>query len=588
MLTDQWFVKMETLAKPALNVVESGEIRFVPDNWRKTYFEWLKNIQDWCISRQIWWGHRIPAWYDSEGNVYVAESIEAVRQHYQLPADLPLHQDEDVLDTWFSSALWPFSTLGWPEPTPEFKTFYPTNVLITGFDIIFFWVARMVMFGLKFTGQIPFQDVYINGLILDQNGQKMSKTKGNVIDPLDLIDGIDLETLVKKRTSGLMQPQLAKQIEEHTRKQFPNGIPSFGTDALRFTYCAIATSARYIRFDLGRIEGYRHFCNKLWNAARYVFMNTEGDDKSYAGEKEYDLASRWILSRWQETKRELPQYFKQYRFDLAAQALYEFTWNEYCDWYLELSKPTLTSTEIPITIARGTRQTLIGILEELLRALHPLMPYITEEIWQQLKSQLNGIREGVLDKIGVIEKMGDTIMLEPYPEYDEMKVDSAAETEIQWIKAFILGIRNIRGEMNIAPGKPLPVLLYNGDDADRRRVNEYRHLLLNIARLQSIYWLDLESESDERPPAATALVGSLEILIPMSGLIDKEAEITRLQKEIDKFNKELIKLSTKLDNENYVKNAPREIVEQDQKRVMELQAAIDKLQGRKHEISLIV
>lgn len=566
LLTDQWFVKMESLAKPAIEAVETGKIRFVPDNWKKTYFEWLTNIQDWCISRQIWWGHRIPAWYDDKGNVYVGQSEADVRRQHKLDPKLPLHQDEDVLDTWFSSALWPFSTLGWPEKTKELQTFYPTNVLITGFDIIFFWVARMVMFGLKFTEQIPFHDVYINGLILDQDGQKMSKTKGNVLDPLDLVDGIDLESLVQKRKTGMMQPKLAERIDSITRTQFPNGIPAFGTDALRFTFSALATQSRYIRFDLARIEGYRHFCNKLWNAARFVMMNTEGESKSVEGEKEFSLPDRWIVSLWQTAKADVAKHFSEYRFDLAAKTLYEFTWNEFCDWYLELSKPALNSSSD--ALARGARYTLITVLEELLRAIHPVMPFITEEIWQAIKP--------------LTHKTSDTIMLQPYPTMDEIQTDEASHAEIEWIKSFILGIRSIRGEMNISPSKSLPVILDQGDDADRRRVTEYDLFLKALAKLEYLRWLDT---SETKPASATAIVGHLEILIPMADLIDVKAETDRLQREMDKIHKDLEKLNSKLGNPNFVQNAPKDVVLQDQTRVQDLQRDLDKLTARKAEIS---
>lgn len=568
MLTDQWFVKMESLAKPAIEVVEKGDIRFVPDNWRKTYFEWLNNIQDWCISRQIWWGHRIPAWYDQSGNIYVGHSEAEVRTKYNIPSEETLHQDEDVLDTWFSSALWPFSTLGWPHETEDYKTFYPTQVLITGFDIIFFWVARMVMFGLKFTGKIPFDTVYINALILDPAGQKMSKTKGNVIDPLDLIDGIDLEALVQKRIRGMMQPQLAAKIEKETRQHFPQGIAAYGTDALRFTFCSLATSARYIRFDFTRIEANRHFCNKLWNAARYVLMNTTGEDKTFEGQKEYSLSDRWIVSVLQRSKAAIAEHLSQYRFDLAAQDIYEFTWNTFCDWYLELSKPALTTGTQSEALVRGTRHNLVMVLEELLRLIHPFMPYITEEIWQQLKP--------------LSQKSGTTIMLEPYPEMDELKIDPAAEAEIAWIQAFILGIRNIRGEMNIPPSKLLTVKLNGGDDLDRRRVSEHDLLIKNLAKLEAVQWLGPE---ESRPESATALVGHLELLIPLAGLIDKQAEILRLQKETEKLSKERDKIAVKLENENFLKNAPPEIVTQDQNRVMALQLQIDKLNARIHELA---
>jgi valyl-tRNA synthetase len=565
LLTDQWFVKVESLAIPAMEAVLKEKIRFVPENWSKTYFEWMRNIQDWCISRQIWWGHRIPAWYDESGNIFVGKSEDDVRSRHQISDHITLRQDNDVLDTWFSSALWPFSTLGWPEATPDYKTFYPTQVLITGFDIIFFWVARMIMFGLKFTDQIPFHEVYINGLILDQEGQKMSKTKGNVIDPLDLIDGIDLETLIKKRTSGMMQPQLAERIEKSTRSQFPNGIPAFGTDALRFTYCAAATTARHIRFDLNRIEGYRHFCNKIWNAARYVLMNTEGHDLS--GAHTLTLPDHWILSRWQQTKQALHTHLAQYRFDLAASLLYDFTWNEYCDWYLELSKPTLTGSVVEPSIIKGTRITLLIVLEELLKALHPLIPYITEEIWQRVKVLLG--------------KTGETIMLEPYPVYDEKQVNAAAEEDVRWIQSMVLGVRTIRGEMNISPGKPLPILLYNGSSIDKALISQYEHLLKALAKMESITLLN---QNDTRPAAATALVGEMEILIPMSGLIDKTAEILRLAKEVEKLSKDLSKLDARLSNASFVQNAPSDIVAQEQKRANELKVAIEKLNSRQLEI----
>ncbi|MDD3449490.1 MAG: valine--tRNA ligase, partial [Gammaproteobacteria bacterium] len=449
-LTDQWFVDLTreaqpdgrpgglaAITRPAIEAVSGGNIRFIPENWEKTYFQWLENIQDWCISRQIWWGHRIPAWYDPDGRFYVGRSEAAVREKHGLGEDVILTRDADVLDTWFSSALWPFSTLGWPRETPEYATFYPTSVLVTGFDIIFFWVARMIMMGLKFTGDVPFREVYIHGLVRDAHGQKMSKSKGNVLDPIDLIDGIELDRLVAKRTSGLMQPQMAKAIEKMTRKDFPDGIPAFGTDAMRFTFCALASTGRDIKFDLGRIEGYRNFCNKLWNAARYVLMNTEGQDTGRGNEPvALSLADRWIISRLQQTERTVAESIGAYRFDLAAQAIYEFTWNEYCDWYLELSKPVLTAESGSEEARRGTRRTLVRVLEALLRLAHPLMPFITEEIWQRV-APLAG-------------KSGSTIMLQPYPQAEAGKEDAQAVADMEWVQAFIIGVRSIRGEMNIA------------------------------------------------------------------------------------------------------------------------------------------
>ncbi|MEJ2396274.1 MAG: valine--tRNA ligase, partial [Candidatus Thiodiazotropha sp.] len=450
-LTDQWYVKVGPLAKPAIEAVETGRIRFVPDNWKNTYYEWMRNIQDWCISRQIWWGHRIPAWYDEEGNIYVGRSEAEVRERHDLAADYPLRQDEDVLDTWFSSALWPFSTLGWPEESERLRDFYPTSVLVTGFDIIFFWVARMIMMGLKFMDDVPFHEVYVHGLVRDSHGHKMSKSKGNVLDPIDLIDGITLEDLVQKRTSGMMQPQLANKINQLTRKEFADGIPSFGTDSLRFTFAALAATGRDIKFDLGRIEGYRNFCNKLWNASRYVMMNVEGQDcgvgapttghSEPVAELERSLADRWILSRLQKTKRAVAEAFESYRFDHAAQAIYEFTWNEYCDWYLELCKPVLNDDNASEAAKRGTRRTLVRVLENLLRLAHPIMPFITEEIWQRA-APLAGVE-------------GETIMNRPFPTLRQSLVDEAAETEMAWVMQFILGIRKIKGEMNIAPAKPV-------------------------------------------------------------------------------------------------------------------------------------
>ncbi len=561
-LTDQWYVKVTPLAQPAVQAVEDGRIRFVPDNWKNTYFEWMRNIEDWCISRQIWWGHRIPAWYDDKGDVYVGRSEQEVRSKHGIGDSIPLVQDEDVLDTWFSSALWPFSTLGWPHATAALERFYPTSVLVTGFDIIFFWVARMIMMGLKFMDDVPFREVYIHGLVRDAHGQKMSKSKGNVLDPIDLIDGIELEALIAKRTSGLMQPRMAKKIEKQTRTDFPDGIPAFGTDALRFTFAALATTGRDINFDLGRIEGYRNFCNKLWNAARYVLMNTEEHDcGQQGGEVELSVADRWIESRLQRTVNQVHESVAQYRLDLAAQALYAFVWEEYCDWYLELSKPVLANPHSTPQAQRGTRRTLVRALETVLRLAHPIMPFITEEIWQRI-APLAG-------------RSGATVMLAPYPPESEQELDTDAEAEMQWVMEFILGIRKIRSGMNIEPRKPLPVLLDNAADSDRRRLQANRHYLEAVGRTESIQVL---AAGESAPESATALVGELKVLIPMAGLIDKEAESRRLGKDIERLEREIERGERKLENSEFVSKAPAAVVEKERGKVAEMRKSLAQLQ----------
>ncbi len=545
-LTDQWYVKIEPLAKPAIEAVETGRIRFVPDNWKNTYFEWMRNIQDWCISRQLWWGHRIPAWYDDDGNVYVGHTEEDARSKGGIGDDIALRQDDDVLDTWFSSALWPFSTMGWPDKTKELEEFYPGNVLVTGFDIIFFWVARMIMMGLRFMGDVPFRDVYIHGLILDQDGQKMSKSKGNVLDPLDLIDGIELEPLLEKRTAGMMQGHLEQRVVAATKKQFPDGIDEYGSDALRFTFAAYATTGRDIRFDTGRIEGYKNFCNKLWNAARYVLMNTEQMDD---GDIELSAADRWIRSRLDKTVAEVRKHFEAYRLDLAAHAIYEFTWHEFCDWYLELSKPVLQSETASDAEQRGTRRTLVEVLETLLRVMHPIMPFITEEIWQQ-----------VAPRAGVDR---DTIMLEAYPDATA-KSDDEAVADIEWVREFILGIRQIRGEMDISPGKPLPVVLENASAKDVERAATHERLLNRVGRIESVTAL---GRGEAAPAAATALLGDMRLLVPMKGLIDVDAERARLTRQKSKVEAEIQKATGKLGNEKFVNNAPPAVVEQEKQRL---------------------
>ena len=573
-LTDQWYVKVAPLAKPAIEAVENGDIKFVPDNWKNTYFEWMRNIEDWCISRQIWWGHRIPAWYDEQDNIYVGDSEAAIRKKHNLGDNIVLRQDEDVLDTWFSSALWPFSTLGWPEKTKALETFYATNVLVTGFDIIFFWVARMIMMGLKFMDEVPFKEVYIHGLVRDSEGQKMSKSKGNVLDPIDVIDGIKLDSLLAKRTAGMMQPHLAERIERLTRKTLPNGISAYGTDALRFTFAAMATTGRDVVLSMDRIEGYRNFCNKLWNAARYVLMNTEEHDCGQT-DKEIELnnADLWIITRLQQVEESINKNIAEYRFDHMAQTLYEFTWNEYCDWYLELSKPVLTSDQSSVAAQRGTRRTLIRVLETILRLAHPIMPFITEEIWQRI-APLAGVNQQTRQNT-------ETLMLQPYPQMDPAKINLDAVDEIEWVKTFILGVRKIRSSMDIKPGKPLPVLLQNGTDEDKTRLETNVHYLKTLAKVESVEWLDTTAEA---PESATALVGEMKLLIPMAGLIDKDAEIARLSKDIDKRQKDIARLDGKLSNASFVDKAPEAVVEKERIKLAEQKKALEQLQEQLEKI----
>ncbi len=565
LLTDQWFVAVESLAKPAIAAVENGDIQFVPKNYENMYFSWMRDLQDWCISRQLWWGHRIPAWYDVEGNVYVARTEAEAREKHGLPADVALTQDEDVLDTWFSSGLWTFGTLGWPEQTPELTTFHPSSVLVTGFDIIFFWVARMIMLTLKFTGEVPFKTVYVHGLVRDGQGQKMSKSKGNVLDPIDLIDGITLDELLEKRTGNMMQPQKAKAIAKATRDEFPEGIEPHGTDALRFTFLSQATTGRDIKFDMGRLDGYRNFCNKLWNASRYVLMNAEGQDCGISlegqGESvELSLADRWIISRLQQTEAQVTKAMEEFRFDHASQALYEFVWNEYCDWYLELSKPVLWDDNASIEAKRGTRRTLVRVLEAILRLAHPMMPFISEEIWQRV-APLAGKAAG---------DGRESIMAQPWPVAEQEKIDEQATRDIEWLKGVIVAVRNVRAEMNIAPGKPLDVLLTKGSQADRERLEANRLFLAKLAKLESATWLDDPSEA---PLSATQLVGEMEVLVPMADLIDKDAELARLAKEIDKQDKLIGGIENKLGNESFVAKAPEAVVEKERGKLKEYQAA---------------
>ncbi|MGJ0637589.1 valine--tRNA ligase [Xenorhabdus bovienii] len=575
MLTDQWYVRTAPLAKVALEAVENGDIQFVPKQYENMYYSWMRDIQDWCISRQLWWGHRIPAWYDAQGNVYVGRDEEEVRRENNLGADIALTQDEDVLDTWFSSGLWTFSTLGWPEQTEALKTFHPTNVLVSGFDIIFFWIARMIMMTMHFIKdengkpQVPFKTVYMTGLIRDDEGQKMSKSKGNVIDPLDMIDGISLENLLEKRTGNMMQPQLAEKIGKRTEKQFPEGIEAHGTDALRFTLAALASTGRDINWDMKRLQGYRNFCNKLWNASRFVLMNTEGQDCGQnGGEMSLSLADRWILAEFNQTVKTYREALDTYRFDIAANILYEFTWNQFCDWYLELSKPAINKgSEAEV---RAARHTLIEVLEGLLRLAHPIIPFITETIWQRVKV-VKGIN-------------ADTIMLQPFPEFDQAKVDELALSDLEWIKEAIIAVRNIRAEMNIAPSKPLEVLLRDANADAQRRVTENLNFIQAMGRLASVTVL---AAGEEAPVSVTKLINGAEILIPMAGLIDKDVELARLDKEIEKLDKEISAIEAKLSNDGFVSRAPEAVVAKERERLASNNAAKEKLLAQKETIAAL-
>ncbi|NLU12479.1 MAG: valine--tRNA ligase [Gammaproteobacteria bacterium] len=565
-LTDQWYVSTKSLAEPDIAAVEDGRIQFVPKQYENMYFSWMRDIQDWCISRQLWWGHRIPAWYDEAGNVYVGRNEAEVRSKHNLD-DITLRQDNDVLDTWFSSGLWTFSTLGWPEQTEYLKTFHPTDVLVTGFDIIFFWVARMIMLTMHLiknadgTPQIPFKTVYVHGLVRDSQGHKMSKSKGNVLDPLDIIDGIDLETLVEKRTSGMMQPQMAKAIEKQTREEFAEGIASYGTDALRFTFLSLASTGRDVKFDMGRVDGYRNFCNKIWNAARYVMMQCEDQDCGLDGQAvELTVADRWIISQLQRTEAEVARQLDNFRFDLAAQALYEFIWNQYCDWYLELSKPVLWDKEAPLERTRGTRRTLVRVLEAALRLAHPFMPFITEEIWQRIAPMAG--------------KSGETIMLQPFPASATDTIDAQAEGDIEWLKELMLALRNIRAEMNISPGTPIPLYLGNSSAEDQRRLEVNSITLNKLAKLESVTLLAADQQA---PMSATALVGDMQVLVPMAGLIDTKAELARLEKEMQRLSGEIKRVAGKLANQGFVAKAPADVIEKERAKQADFEQALTRL-----------
>lgn len=583
LLTDQWYVKIAPLAKPAIEAVQDGRIKFVPEQYTNMYMAWMNNIQDWCISRQLWWGHRIPAWYDVDGNIYVGRNEEEVRAKHNIADNVTLQQDEDVLDTWFSSGLWTFSTLGWTGDAAKDKenyflnTFHPTDVLVTGFDIIFFWVARMIMLTMHFmknedgTAQVPFKTVYVHGLVRDGEGQKMSKSKGNVLDPLDLIDGIDLESLVAKRTFGLMNPKQAEKIEKSTRKEFPEGINAYGTDAVRFTFCALANTGRDIKFDLKRVEGYRNFCNKIWNATRFVLMNVEGQTVAQEARPElWELPEQWIISRLQKVEQAVHQAFATYRLDLAAQTIYDFIWNEYCDWYVELTKPVLNDAEVSSERKAEVRRVLLAVMEASLRLAHPLMPYLTEEIWQTLAP--------------MIGKGGDTIMTAQYPVPEAAKINDQAEADMQWLQGLIGAVRNIRGEMGLGNARLLPVLLQNISDAERTQIERIEPLFKALAKVESIEFL---TKDQEPPLSSSSVIGHASVFVPMKGLIDPKAELGRLQKDLDKVQKQHDQIANKLGNEGFVAKAPAAVVEGEKAKLAECADQLSKIKASMEQIAAL-
>ncbi|WP_044436066.1 valine--tRNA ligase [Acinetobacter ursingii] len=583
LLTDQWYVKIAPLAQPAIEAVQDGRIKFVPEQYTNMYMAWMNNIQDWCISRQLWWGHRIPAWYDVDGNIYVGRNEEEVRAKHNIADNVTLQQDEDVLDTWFSSGLWTFSTLGWTGDAAKDKenyflnTFHPTDVLVTGFDIIFFWVARMIMLTMHFmknedgTGQVPFKTVYVHGLVRDGEGQKMSKSKGNVLDPLDLIDGIDLESLVAKRTFGLMNPKQAEKIEKSTRKEFPEGINAYGTDAVRFTFCALANTGRDIKFDLKRVEGYRNFCNKIWNATRFVLMNVEGQTVAQEARPElWELPEQWIISRLQKAEQAVHQAFATYRLDLAAQTIYDFIWNEYCDWYVELTKPVLNDANVSEERKAEVRRVLLAVMEASLRLAHPLMPYLTEEIWQTLAP--------------MIGKGGDTIMTAQYPVPEAAKINEQAEADMQWLQGLIGAVRNIRGEMGLGNARLLPVLLQNISDAERTQIERIQPLFKALAKVESIEFL---TKDQEPPLSSSSVVGHASVFVPMKGLIDPKAELGRLQKDLDKVQKQHDQIANKLGNEGFVAKAPAAVVEGEKAKLAECADQLSKIKASMEQIAAL-
>ena len=538
-LTDQWFVKIAPLAEPAIRAVENGDVEFVPRQYENIYFAWMRNIEDWCISRQQWWGHQIPAWYDADGNVYVGRSEAEARAKGGLDEATALRRDDDVLDTWFSSALWTFGTLGWPDRTPALAEFHPTDVLVTGYDIIFFWVARMIMMTLKFTGEVPFRKVYIHGMVRDAEGVKMSKTKGNGLDPLDIVEGISLTGLIDKRTANMTQPQMAAAIEARTRREYPHGIDAYGTDALRFAFCAMASRGRDLAFDLKRIEGYRNFCNKLWNAAKFVLMHAGDTTAAEPAPSELGPADRWIQSRASRLIATAHRAISDYRFDRYANALYEFAWHEYCDWYAELTKPVLFDASASAERLRATRQTLRAVLDTLLRLAHPIVPFITETLMRDLAPA------------------GGTIMRQPFPDAADYPEDPEAEAALQWLQGVVTAVRNIRGEMNVSPAKEIELLLQGGSTGERALLAETESLLRRLAKVGRVNWLE---DDQTPPPSSVQVAGDLKVMVPMAGLIDVVAESRRVGKEIDKLGKELKRVDGKLANENFLAKAPAAVV----------------------------
>lgn len=568
-LTRQWFLRTKPMAVEAMAAVRDGRIRLIPGHWENTFFPWMEDIRDWCISRQIWWGHRIPAWYDDQGATYVGASEAEVRARHRLADDHRLVQDEDVLDTWFSSALWPFATLGWPEATPEMAAFYPTSVMVTAFDILFFWVARMMMMGIKLTGQVPFHTVYIHGLVRDAHGQKMSKSKGNVLDPLDLIDGATVETLVKKMTRGLMQPGMAARIEETVRKDYPNGLAPSGTDALRFTFAVLAGTGRDIAFDAHRVEVSRMFCTKIWNAARFVLMNLGGDGGVIPAAPESDsgspLIGRWIKSRFGQALAQVKRGIASYRFDQVAEAIYSFTWSDYCDWYLELAKIDLA--DVPSIAPSSTRRTLVEVLEALLRLMHPVMPFISEELWHK-----------VAPRVGI---QGATIMLQPYPEAGDYPIDEEAEAEIGWIRRVIGEIRSIRSDRNVPPGKLVPAVVASADERMSAWLQRNSRFLNRLARLASLEWLPAGAPE---PESVVVIVEGLRLLLPLHGLVERDAEILRMTKQIDELRAQMMKSRAKLENPDFAARAPAAVVEKERQRIHEVERTLAEIEKNKERM----